>query len=320
MSHFWSSRVRFNDNVTRFEYEDLPNSDLSLYDRAREEPRHIWYLIRMASVQDLLENVCRRRSTTVVYGNLGIYPKLLSYYLDLSFKNEHHISIRVGGKAANVNDSIYEREKVERWWENLIKDYYFDDNVSKCDVLFWIEPDFDAYVQRPHRASRMIVLTSHLLLGGIDSEETFVTAHHVGSTTKVPPLAKYVTMPEKDEDASFEPDPFFVRSFKVLNECNEWDSNCWKVCADLRGCRNPKEAYLKLLNARDAIKYSSRVLSLKCWTVAIDNDDLLTSLTKNLYKMKEVVSTIYNRIPCNLFGMNMMIDEYLNPFLINVNK
>ena len=301
MSQFYSSQVRFDDNIHYFEYDAFDSRSLLLCDRAREEPRHLGNLRRMASVQDLLESICCRQGTTVVLGNLSRYPDLVSFNLDLIFGNDQEIAIRIGGK--RVEDGpIFERDE-EMWWSNLIQDYRADDGLSACDVLFWIEPDFDALVERPPRARQIVVLTSHLLLAGLS--EALVVAHHVGGCGMQQPLAKYVETPK--ETTTFVPDLFFGKHIETLSD---WGTS---VCADVRGCNNSRDAFLKLLNARDAIRYSAGITSLKYWTVAIDQR-VLTDLLYRLQEMKSVLAGM--RIPCNLSGVNLITDEYINSFLV----
>lgn len=324
-----SKRVVFREQVTVFEY-DVPKKshpDDSLADWSRQEPRHISPLHSMTSVQNLLEDTCRRQPVTVVYGNLGRYPKLVQYYLDVIYGEKEVIAIRVG--THHVDDPIDE-SSIERFRSPI--ECYADDEYSACDVLFWIEPQWDATVERPERARRMIVLTSHLQLNILNAMETRVVAHHVGDSSdgqrnvEIPPLKQYVpTLKEKgDCDFSFVPDIFLERHVEILGgsgwtyrggdaKQKKKDSQYKTACADLTQCKNVWEAYLRLLTARDVVRYSSA--SLENWSVAI-NKDLKRVLLKKLTDMKNKISTNYTKIACNVNGVNVMLEQYVDPFLI----
>lgn len=326
-----SKRVVFSEQVTLIEYE-IPkenHSDDPLRDWMRQEPRHISPLHSMTSVQNLLEDTCRRRPVTVVYGNLGRYPKLVQYYLDVVYSEKEAIAIRVG--THRVDDPIDE-DAIAAYRSAI--EHYADDERSTCDVLFWIEPRWGATVERPRRARRLIVLTSHLRLNLLNVEETQVVAHHVGDASdvqmnvKIPPLKQYVrTLNEMgDCDYSFVPDIFLDKHVEILGGwgwtyCGGtkkkkpvfWDPH-ETVCADLTHCKSLWEAYLRLLTARDIIRYSSS--TLKNWSVAID-ERLKEVLLEKLTDMKNKISTKYAKMACNVNGVNVMVEQYIDPFLIN---
>lgn len=332
MNPILPKRVTFHKHVTVFEYENEKENNLSdftycLMDWERQEPRHISPQQYMTSVQNLLEDVCRRQPMTIVYGNLGRYPKLIQYYIDVIYPMDELIAIRIGTN--HVDDPIDEVEVEE--FKSLIENYA-DDKIPECDVLFWIEPRWGATVQRPRRARRLIVLTSHLQLEIPDTENSQIVAHHVGDmfdvqrNAKIPPLKKYVRSPnEKDDyEYSFVPDLFLNKHIEILggrgwtycgNVRKNSDYSYKKVCADLTKCDNVWEVYLRLLTARDIIRYSSSSHKLKNWNVAI-GEGLKNSLLMNLTENKNIISTKYARIPCNLNGVNVMVEQYIDPFLV----
>lgn len=317
MNSILSKRVTFNKHVTIYEYETQKEiiSKKNFMDWMRQEPRHISPEQYMASVQNLLEDVCKRQSVTVVYGNLGRYPKLIQYYIDLIYDADEAIAFRIG----TIDDPIDETAAVMEGFKTLTENY---DEKSSCDVLFWIEPVWGVTVQRPSWARRLIVLSSHLALEIPDTESTRVVAHHVGDVcAKIPPFKNYVRSP-KGCDYSFVPDLFLNKHVEIIGgqgwtycgDARKQKRDAYKnVCADVTKCNNLWEVYLRLLTARDIVQYSSSML--ENWSVAID-EDLKLILLKNLVENKNIICTKYARIPCNLNGVNMLVEQYVDPFLV----
>lgn len=333
MNSILSKRVTFEKHVTIFEYENQIENNLNdfrycLSDWQRQEPRHISPQNYMTSVQNLLEDVCLRQPVTIVYGNLGRYPKLIQYYIDVIYPMNEMVTIRIGTN--HVDDPI--DELAVEGFKSLIENCA-DDKTLPCDVLFWIEPRWGVTVQRPRRARRLIVLTSHLQLEIPSTENALVVAHHVGDDVlrdaKIPPLKKYLRSPNEEEDCeySFVPDLFLNNHIEHLggrgwtycgrkknHEDDEW-SSYKNVCADLTKCDNLWEVYLRLLTARDIIRYSSSSHKMQSWNVAV-GERLKKILLKNLAENKNIISTKYARIPCNLNGVNVMVEQYIDPFLV----
>lgn len=331
MNSILSKRVTFNKHAIVFEYFDETqqkenyNYSKDLMDWMRQEPRHISPQLYMTSVQNLLEDVCQRQPVTVVYGNLGRYPKLIQYYIDVIYAADVAITFRIGTNQADDDESCSVVESGSGF-DSLIKSY--DEKLS-CDVLFWIEPRWGVTVQRPCWARRLIVLTSHLRLE-IPDTTTRVVAFHVGEEgTKTPPLKNYVRS-SKGFDYSFVPDLFLNRHVDIIGSSSQDDwIYCGDVrkqeenqrylyknaCADLTKCNNVWEVYLRLLTARDIIRYSMSNHLLETWSVAI-NEDLKTSFLNNLVENKNIISTKYAKIPCNLNGVNTMVEQYVDPFLV----
>lgn len=321
-----SKRVAFDKHVTVFEYEiQKENNSKDFMDWMRQEPRHISPQQYMTSVQNLLEDVCRRQPVTVIYGNLGRYPKLIQYYIDVIYPTDEAITFRIGTNHVDVSSTDEEMEG----FKSLIENY---EEKTPCDMLFWIEPRWGVTVERPRWARRLIVLSSHLRLEIPNTEKARVVAFHVGnafdveSFVKIPRLRNYVRSPN-GFDYSFVPDLFLHKHVEVIGgpgwtycgdirnqKRDQW--NLYKnVCADLTKCNNLWEVYLRLLTARDVIRYFSSNHMVKTWSVAID-EDLKSTLLTNLYENKNIIFTKHAKISCNLNGVNTMVELYVNPFLV----
>lgn len=326
MNSFLSKHVAFDDRVTIFEYEiQKETNSKDLMDWMRQEPRHISPQQYMTSVQNLFEDVCRRQPVTVVYGNLGRYPKLIQYYIDVIYPTDEAITFRIGTK--HVDDPS--DEEALEGFKSLIENY---EEKRSCDVLFWIEPRWGVTVQRPGWARRLIVLSSHLRLEIPDTEKARVVAYHVGDAfdaqrnAQIPPLINYVRS-SKGCDYCFVPDLFLNKHVEIIGgqgwtycgNVGNQKRDQWglykNVCADLTKCKNLWEVYLRLLTARDIIRYSSSNHKLETWSVAI-NEDLKSILLKNLAENKNIICTKYARMPCNLNGANVMVEQYVDPFLV----
>lgn len=347
MNSALSKRVTFSNHAIVFEYfdETQQKENYSYYyskdlmDWMRQEPRHISPQLYMTSVQNLLEDVCQRQPVTVVYGNLGRYPKLIQYYIDVIYAADVAITFRIGTSQADSDEencAVVESSSSnsgcgDGGFDSLIKSY--DEKLS-CDVLFWIEPRWGVTVERPCWARRLIVLTSHLRLEIPDTTTTTTTtrvvAFRVGEEgTKTPPLKNYVRS-SKGFDYSFVPDLFLNRRVEIIGSSGQDDwIYCGDVrkqeqnqkglyknaCADLTKCNNVWEVYLRLLTARDIVRYSMSNHLLETWSVAID-EDLKKRLLNNLVENKNIISTKYAKIPCNLNGVNTMVEQYVDPFLV----
>lgn len=100
----------------------------------------------MQSVQDVLEFVLRQERT-VVFGNLGRYPRLL-YEALVSIPL---IRCVVVFSARRPLVSADDRIRVQRP----------ADPVDRCDLLVYVEPSSSQPVERHRQASRVAVFTSH---------------------------------------------------------------------------------------------------------------------------------------------------------------
>lgn len=203
-------------------------------DRQREEPflpspsTYLQYAIQLFQIK---ENV-------VVFGNLGRYPHLLNYYLDICIP--HHCNVRV----------------VENNLGFSIPSCYRDDGSSKCDILIFIEPTFGDVIRRWERAKKVVYLTSHLNLYIPSSFK--VMAYQFGELKSLPP--------QIDEQNTA--DAIMIPRLGQLYV--PYDAKIVKV--DLTKCRTAREAYLCLLQAREQL---SLLAELKGYFVCIKNHQLL---------------------------------------------
>lgn len=314
--HFWSSRRvtfdlsattimttttttsfyhhTFTDSSKEFNNKDdsdsIPNYYQIAIDTRRKEPRFIQIFRNMTSVQNLLGNVSKRRPVTVVFGNLGRLPHLLSYYLDLCFEPNEEIRV------------------LSEFWEETNLDDSYEDDGTYCDVLIMMEPKFGTKIYKPSYAKRLIVLTSHLILQIDDKEEEEkiqIVAHHVGNIHQLPiPIHSFVgnRLDDRQRDFTYDPNLFLKTHIEIPYKCN--------VCVDLETCRDSTEIYLKLLNACDVLRFSN----IERWTVAMKN-----SLTENfqdeMKKFRLLLEGKYRKIDSNVDGMNSMKRYYVDQFL-----
>jgi hypothetical protein len=97
---------------------------------------------------------CRTTLVTIVFGNLGRHPQLLTYYLNFCFPNE----------LLRIESKLDTQKK------------------SPCDVCILVEPYFGATIIKPSDAKHLIVMTSHLILNW--SDDCRLTTLFTGSTNK----------------------------------------------------------------------------------------------------------------------------------------
>ncbi|GFS47058.1 uncharacterized protein TNIN_118361 [Trichonephila inaurata madagascariensis] len=87
---------------------------------------------------------CRSKEVTVVYGNLGRLPLILTYFLDYCFSAEESVVV------------------IANWETN--SPYQVKPPFSSVDFMILVEPYFGYVVQKPSYVKHLIVFTSHLSL------------------------------------------------------------------------------------------------------------------------------------------------------------
>ncbi|GFS82730.1 uncharacterized protein TNCV_4416911 [Trichonephila clavipes] len=102
---------------------------------------------------------CRSKEVTVVYGNLGRLPLILTYFLDFCFSAQESVAV-----IAN--------------WE-INSPYQVKHPISSVDFMILVEPYFGYVVQKPSYVKHLIVLTSHLSLSLASCQ---VKRLHVGAS------------------------------------------------------------------------------------------------------------------------------------------
>lgn len=282
----------------------------------------------MTSVENLLRVVCRRRPVTVVYGNLGRHLTDVRRHLDSIFGEEEKkkILFRFGGGRTGGR-----RNTLDGCCDHLLA--ADDDPPFECDLLVWSEPHFDAKVERPEGVGRLVAFSSHLELEGIGRED--VVAYHHGDAFDpsreegVPPFEAAAAAASYDDDHDYFYAPQFVPS-RPLAELvrsrwrrrkggGEKKEYGWveggRLRADLTRSRCSWEAYLRLLSARDDVRYSlSEGSSFESWSAVLDWN-VRKSLARRLLDIRNTVRTKYAAIPCNLNGVDVMLKYYVDPFL-----
>lgn len=186
--------------------------------------------INMNSLQELLETFMKPNLTTVVLGNVGRRPSLLIYYFNLLFR-DLKIIIR------------------SRWEDEL---------ETSCDVLVWLEPEFNSPITKPHYAKSMIVFTSHLQLVNC----THVVGYYLGHSyydsimlKRMEPIPSGNIVKLKDY-VILKPLPFQT-TYEIIPK----DSN---VIIDLTHCRDSHEQYICFMNSFEVLNYfNSHVMSWK---------------------------------------------------------
>ncbi|GBN83864.1 hypothetical protein AVEN_57372-1 [Araneus ventricosus] len=146
--------IRFSDRVESFEYEpdSPPPPNTEAADRHRRETILDFDRKRyLTNMKRLFES---SKDTTVVFGNLGRHPHLLTYYVDL---------------CTNEDVSIHCR------WETHSP--YQDTRAT--DVVLRLEPDFDEIVEKPPQSQKLFVFTSHLSFS-ISEDHAIVVCHAGG--------------------------------------------------------------------------------------------------------------------------------------------
>lgn len=136
-----SKTVSFSHFVKYF-YIDIEETKRGIwethaFDRARFKNRIKEFeskVTTMNSLEDLLKEYIKPNKSTIVLGNLGRRPSTIIYYMKMLFWD--------------LNVTIQSK------WEKELE--------TKCDVLIWLEPEFEQQIEKPSYAQCMIVFTSHL--------------------------------------------------------------------------------------------------------------------------------------------------------------
>lgn len=149
-------------------YTSEENSDFShlqaSIDRSRAEMKSLGTQRADSAFQQNRHTfeMCKTNEITIIFGNLGRNPFIVTYFLDLVFSSHETVGI------------------LNQWnWNTpypLMTDNY--------DFLVIIEPCFDAHIVSYPNVRHLIVLTSHLSLNWPSS--SLVLPMHVGDFTTLP--------------------------------------------------------------------------------------------------------------------------------------
>lgn len=236
------TEVRFSPFYSLFIYEDQEENKKGIWetyavDRFRFLKRikdfELKYL-KMNSIQELIETCVKPNLTTVVFSNLGRRPSLLIYYFNMLFKD----------------------------LEIVIRSRWNDEVETFCDLLVWLEPEFESEIVKPQYAKSMIVFTSHLRLKYC----TNIVGFHLGHSYRDTLITKRVNSIEFKNDNIkiknhfiLKPGPFQTTYDEIPRESN--------VLIDLTHCRDSHETYVCFMNSFEVLNYyENHVLT---WTMCL---------------------------------------------------
>lgn len=205
-----TKRVQFNDTVQYHSYEGdscrVFTNPSKLCLNASDS---------LSTVHDILKK-CRASPISVVFGNVGRQPHLLTYYVDVCFPND-----TVGFLSKEPTGSPYQV-----------------DSIEPLDFLIILEPYFGYVVTKPPDVRHVIVFSSHLCLLGVQKQ--FFLLH------LLPDKPRAVRAPRPYESVSWIPPIFHDAStYAPLGD---------HVHLDLTQSRSAHEAYLRLLTARELLR------------------------------------------------------------------
>ena len=106
--------------------------------------------------------LCKTSKTTIIFGNLGRNPLMVTYFLDLIFESNEKVCI------------------LTQWNWNTP----YSSTAGQFDFLVIIEPCFDACIISHPNVKHLIVLTSHLSLKWPST--SLLLTLHVGDFTSLP--------------------------------------------------------------------------------------------------------------------------------------
>lgn len=212
--------------------------------------------VKMNSIEQLLKECFKEGSSTIVLGNLGRRPSLLIYYFNLLFKD--------------LTILIRSRWKVEL--------------EMACDMLIWLEPEFECVVEKPYYAKSMIVFTSHLNL----NHNTNVIGYHLGDM-----CTHFDFLIERKKDSKN--NVLKNKSYVILHPgpfqsvYEEIPPNS-KVVINLTFCKDSHETYIFLMNSLEILNYY--YVNVKSWRIYVNSNIAFSEdMLKCYEKLKDVTFT-----------------------------
>lgn len=175
-----------------------------------------------------LINSWRSNDVSVVFGNLGRQPALLTYYLDLCFTHNDKVIIQ------------------SRW--NVSSDYQ-KKRVKNADFVIYIEPSFGFTIHKYPSVKHLIILTSHLNLDLSERNDMQFYQLYL-STDKIENLPD----PTLTDYEIFEPPIFHDKVYDELPD---------KILLDVTCSKSAHEAYLRLLTGREIIRKKPFKIQMK---------------------------------------------------------
>lgn len=229
--------VRFSEKTTVFWFpvdgdEGKPSCQLlqESNDRCRAE-QHSLSLVHSPStefsrVRQTFET-CRFHDITIIFGNLGRNPLMLTYFLDLIFSYRETIAIQTKWK-----------------WKTPYNNINGNDITTDCDYLFCIEPYFGFCVLPIPNVKHLIVLTSHLSLKW--PRQSCVLPLYVGEPIRQLPTPRI-------KDPLFRPPLYHQEKIQIFQD---------RVVLDVTRSKTAHDAYLRMLTGREMarrIRYACKM-------------------------------------------------------------
>ncbi|KAG8172506.1 hypothetical protein JTE90_017587 [Oedothorax gibbosus] len=212
--------VRFADKTIVFTYpagDTLPTCQLlqDANDRCRAENHSLQSSpsTEFNRVRQTFE-ACRLHDITIIFGNLGRNPIILTYFLDLTFSHRESVGIQTQWK-----------------WQTPYNTN--DDTSLQYDYLFCIEPYFGFCVVPLPNVKHIIVLTSHLSLRW--PRHSLVVPLYIGEPIQQMPTAGM-------KAPLFRP-PLYHQE-KIHSFQNE-------IVLDVSRSQSAHDAYLRMLTGRE---------------------------------------------------------------------
>lgn len=173
---------------------------------------------QLANIKSLVAS-WRNYDVSVVFGNLGRQPHLLTYYLDLCFSHEDDIALFCDWDLPSV---------------------YKTKRVRKADFLIHVEPYFGYTVQKYPSVKHVVVLTSHLYLELPDTKNVQFCELHLSDET-----ATRAPDPNLETRQVFKPPIFHLDCSHVLGRRG--------ILLDVTDAASAHEAYLRILTGREIV-------------------------------------------------------------------
>lgn len=170
----------------------------------------------------------RNNDVSVVFGNLGRQPALLSYYLDLCFSHNDNVIIQC------------------RW--NVSSEYQ-KKRVKNADFVIYLEPCFGFTIHKYPSVKHLIILTSHLNLDLSEINDIQFYQLHL-SSDKIENLPD----PTLTDYEVFVPPIFHDKIYDELPD---------KILLDVTRSKSAHEAYMRLLTGREIIRRKPFKIQMK---------------------------------------------------------
>lgn len=223
--------VHFSKDEDVVHYYNQEETFPSLMDSLKRTCVETEFLKKPYTELDRMRNLIsswRKNDISVVFGNLGRQPILLSYYLDLCFSHEDYVIIQSQWSVS----SEYQRKR-----------------VKNADFVIYMEPCFGFTVHKYPSVKHLVILTSHLDLSLYENNDVQFYQLHL-SNDKI----------ENFPDSTLTDYEVFVPPIfheKVYHELPD------KILLDVSNSMSAHEAYLRFLTGKEIIRKKPFKLRMK---------------------------------------------------------